>query len=62
MKLYLGYNGDYTQVEGDFDFDTAYSFAEAHGEAHDYSDEYEYRLTEENGQAYVLEADAWAEL
>lgn len=62
MKLELGYNGGYTQVEGDFDFETAYSFAETHGEAHDYSDEYEYKLTDQTGQAYVLEADAWTEL
>ena len=62
MKLELGQNGEFTQVEGDFDFETAYEWIEAHGEAHDWSDEYEYRLTDGEGQAYVYEADGWIEI
>jgi len=62
MKLELGFKGQFTVVEGEFDFDTAYDWAVDHGEAHDWSDEYEYKLTDSDGKAYVIEMDAWTEL
>ena len=62
MKLHLGHNESTVTIEGDFDFETAYEWIEAHGEAHDWSDEYEYRLTDGQGQAYVYEADSWIEI
>jgi hypothetical protein len=63
MKLEIDFNGELNSVvDGDFDFETAYEWIEAHGEAHDWSDEYEYRLTDGEGQVYVFEADSWIEI
>ena len=60
MKLEIGFGGNYTLVEGSFDFDSAMNWAEDHGEANDWSDEYEYRLTDElSGMVYTIEAGGW---
>ena len=63
MKLEVGFGGDYSLVEGSFDFDSAMNWAETHGEVHDWSYEYEYRLTDElSGLVYTIEMGAWFEL
>jgi hypothetical protein len=62
MKLELGFNGEFTAIDGEFDFETAYDWAIEHGEAHDWDEAYEYKLTDSNGKAYVIEMDCWSEL
>lgn len=61
MKLELSHNDVTVTIGEDFDFDSAMDWAEAHGEANDWSDDFNYILTDENGQAYVIEMDSWAE-
>lgn len=61
MKLQLSHNDVTVTIGEDFDFDSAMEWAEDHGAAHDWSDEYNYILTDENGKAYVIEMGAWFE-
>lgn len=61
MKLELTFNGVSQTIGENVDFDLALEWAENHGAAHDWSDNYDYTLTDSNGQVYVIACGAWFE-
>ena len=61
MKLQLSHNDLTVTIGEGFDFDSAMDWAENHGEANDWSDEFNYILTDASGQAYTIECGAWFE-
>jgi hypothetical protein len=63
MKLEISLNDEVvSSYIGNFDIETAYEWIEAHGESHDWSDEYEYRLTDSEGKTYIYECDSFIEV
>ena len=62
MKLELRHGGRSMCVGLGLDFDLAMEWAENHGAAHDWSDEYDYILTDDNGKVYVIALGAWFEM
>jgi hypothetical protein len=59
MKLVLETNGVDTVIGEDFDFDSAYDWAMAHGEENDWAEEFNYYLIDENEDEWHIEADCW---
>lgn len=59
MKLVLEVAGTETVIGDWFDFETAYDWATEHAEQNDWSEEFNYILTDDSGERWFIECDAW---
>lgn len=62
MKLQLIHDGMTQDIGYGYTFDSAMEWAENHGEANDWSPDYNYTLVDDNGKVYVIEMGAWFEV